>query len=263
MNAESLLQQGDLSGCKEQLFSEIRKDPSNIDLRIFLFQLACVTCDWERAKNQLGVLKEMSDATLAMVNTYEQLIDCEQKRIAVLSGEQEPTCFGEPSEWLAYYVNAYQQFTKNNIAQSFDLIKQGSDKAPEISGTINDSEEFAWLSDGDVRFGPSFEIMLNGGYYRLPFEYIAEINFEPIEDLRDVVWRPANLTLKNNGQLIVFMPMRYPIHANTTDEQFLAKACDWQEPEENFYVGNGQKLLISDTAEFPLMNIERIKFNHQ
>ncbi|WP_448213867.1 type VI secretion system accessory protein TagJ [Colwellia sp. MEBiC06753] len=261
MDAESLLHEGNLSECKDQLFGEIRKDPSNINLRIFLFQLACVSCDWERAKNQLNVLKEMSDATLAMVSTYEQLIGCEQKRINVLSGNKEPTCFGEPAQWLAFYTQGYQQYINGHFDQSLTLIEKGADLAPAISGTINNSESFAWLSDGDIRFGPSFEVMLNGNYYRLPFEYIKEINFEPIEDLRDVVWRPANLTLKNNGQLIIFMPMRYPIHANTTDEQLLAKVCDWHEPIANYYVGNGQKVLITDASEYPLMNIDSIQFN--
>ena len=66
MNAESLLQSGDLTACKVQLFNEIKKDPSNVQLRVFLFQFSCINRDWQRAKTQLDVLKDMSDSTLAM-----------------------------------------------------------------------------------------------------------------------------------------------------------------------------------------------------
>jgi len=262
MNAESLLQSGDLAACKIQLFNEIKKDPSNIQLRIFLFQLSCINRDWQRALTQLDVLKDLSDSTLAMVNTYKQLIECELRREKVLSGDIEPICFGEPSDWLGCYVKAYKQYCLNDIEQAKNLIQQGADLAPMVSGTVDD-QPFEWLSDADVRFGPAIEVMLNGGYYWLPLEYISEINFEPVDDLRDLVWRAANLTLKNKGQLIVFMPVRYPITAETSDPQLLARTCDWQEPSKDFYVGSGQRVFMSDKEEFPLLNINSIKFNHE
>ncbi len=261
MNAESLLKSGDLAACKAQLFNEIKKDPSNVNLRIFLFQLSCINRDWQRANTQLDVLKDLSDTSLAMVSTYQQLIDCEQVREKVLSGNKEPVCFGEPSTWLAYYVKAYQHFSHTNIEQAHELLLQGAELAPAISGTIND-EPFEWLSDGDVRFGPSIEVMLNGGYYWLPLEYVSEINFEPVEDLRDLVWRPANLTLKNNGKLVVFIPTRYPATSETNDAQLLARTCDWQEPVDSFFVGNGQRVFITDQSEYPLLNVSTIKLNH-
>jgi type VI secretion system protein ImpE len=261
MDAASLLKDGNLAECKTQLFNAIKKDPSNVELRIFLFQLSCINQDWTRAQSQLDVLKDLSDSTLAMVNTYEQLIECELKREKVLSGKNEPTCFGEPSEWLAHYVKAYKYYCDNDLNQAHLLLQQANDIAPAISGSINE-EQFEWLSDGDVRFGPAIEVMLNGGYYWLPLEYINEINFEPVDDLRDLVWRAANLTLKNKGKLIVFIPVRYPITDTTSDEQLLSRTCDWQEPIENFYIGNGQRILVTESNEYPLLNINTIKFNH-
>lgn len=261
MDAASLLKEGNLADCKVQLFNEIKKDPSNIELRIFLFQLSCINRDWQRAQTQLDVLKDLSDSTLAMVNTYQQLIECEQKREKVLAGEKEPVCFGEPSDWLVYYVKAYQQFCSNNLDEANQLLQKGAKLAPAVSGSVNDVP-FEWLSDGDVRFGPSIEVMLNGGYYWLPLEYVSEINFEPVDDLRDLVWRAANLTLKNKGQLIAFVPARYPINTNTTDLQLLARTCDWREPTEHFYIGHGQRVFVTDQDEYPLLNVDSIKFNH-
>lgn len=263
MNAESLLKSGDLEECKNQLFSEIRKDPSNPDLRIFLFQLSCINQDWDKALTQLDVVNDLSPDAAPMVNTYKQLIECEQIRQKVLSGEKEPVCFGEPSDWLAYYVKAFAKTVSGDFEQAKSLIEEGAAQAPEIAGSINNEHAFNWLSDGDVRFGPSIEVILNGGYYWLPYEYIASLEFEPVEDLRDLVWRPANLTLKNKGKLIVFVPSRYPITAETNDQQKLARTCEWGEPESNFYIGQGQRIFISDQDEFPLLNLDSITFNHE
>lgn len=260
MTAAELFKQGNLAECKAQLFSEVKKDPSSMELRIFLFQFSCIERDWKRALNQLNVLKEMSDSNLALVNTYEQIINCEKKRELVIAGDKEPTCFGEPLDWMAYYVQAYSQASATQFEQALSLINQGAEIAPALSGKVDDVP-FEWISDGDLRFGPCIEVMLNGGYYWLPFQYISELQFEPVEDLRDLVWRPANLTLKNNGQLIVFVPVRYPINANTTDAQLLSRTCEWYEPIEQFYMGNGQRVLMTNDTEYPLLNINKITFD--
>ena len=169
MDSATLLKNGNLADCKVALFNEIKQDPSNLELRIFLFQFSCITRDWQRAVNQLDVLKDLSDSTLASVNTYKQLIECELKRERVLSGNIEPICFGEPSDWFACYVQSYQKYCSGDLEQANSLLQQGVELAPMISGTVDD-EAFEWLSDGDVRFGPAIEVILNGGYYWLPFE---------------------------------------------------------------------------------------------
>ncbi len=261
MNAESFLQSADLESCKKALFTQVKAAPSDVKLRIFLFQLFCITQDWKRATTQLDVIKDLDESTMALVNTYTQLIECEQKRQDVLSGKKEPTCFGEPSEWLAYYVQAYKKFITGDHEDAFKLIEQGAEGAPEIKGQIDKEHDFTWLSDGDIRFGPSIEVIVNGGYYWLPMENVEEIAFEPVDDLRDLVWRPANLTLKNKGKLIVFIPTRYPITKETTDPQLLARTCEWQEPSENFFIGQGQRIFLSDDKEFPLLDINTINFN--
>ena len=260
MNAETLLHTGDLSACREQLFSEIKHDPSNLKLRIFLFQLSCINRDWKRALTQLDVLRDLSDSTLAMVNTYKQLIECELMRERVLSGAREPICFGEPSDWLAFYIKAYQQYTLGNLEQAKQLIEQGAEKAPTSSGAIDDTS-FEWISDGDVRFGPSIEVIINGGYYWLPFAYISKLEFEPVEDLRDLVWRPAHLTLQNKGQLLIFVPVRYPSSDNEEPAHLLAKTCDWDEPVAQFFTGRGQRVFITDNSEAPLLSVSVITLN--
>lgn len=261
MNVEEYLRLNDLDSCKKALFDQIKNSPGDVKLRIFLFQLSCITEDWTRAIGQLDVIKELDDSALALVNTYTQLISCEKKRQNVLQGKLNATCFGQPPSWLAYYTQAYQETVYNKFENAMELIAKGAELAPQISGVIDKEKHFEWLCDGDMRFGPVIEIILNGGYYWLPMENILKLEFEPVEDLRDLVWRPVNLTLKNNGTLIGFVPVRYPINDMTTNSQLLAKTCDWSEPTEHLYLGTGQRIFISENEEFPLLDISSIEFN--
>ncbi|MHC4229658.1 MAG: tetratricopeptide repeat protein [Planctomycetota bacterium] len=65
VKAEELLRSGQLHEALAALESEVRADPANAKLRVFLFQLLCVLGDWERALTQLNTAAEL-DAILPM-----------------------------------------------------------------------------------------------------------------------------------------------------------------------------------------------------
>ena len=54
--AEDSLNQGNLTQALAELQDQIKKEPSNPKLRVFLFQLLAVSGQWERALVQLKVL---------------------------------------------------------------------------------------------------------------------------------------------------------------------------------------------------------------
>ncbi|MHC4326995.1 MAG: tetratricopeptide repeat protein [Planctomycetota bacterium] len=59
VKAEELLRSGQLHEALAALESEVRADPANAKLRVFLFQLLCVLGDWERALTQLNTAAEL------------------------------------------------------------------------------------------------------------------------------------------------------------------------------------------------------------
>ena len=66
MIAEELLRAGRLDDALKALQEQVRSQPSNATLRIFLFQLA-VMGQWARAQNQLKVVGELDASALPMV----------------------------------------------------------------------------------------------------------------------------------------------------------------------------------------------------
>ena len=75
--AELALKDGDALQALKRLTEQVRAHPQDAKLRVFLFQLLCVTGQWERALNQLNVSLELDAGTLPMVQTYREAIACE------------------------------------------------------------------------------------------------------------------------------------------------------------------------------------------
>ena len=88
MTAEESLKEGRVQEAMDLLKDQVRKDPSDARKRVFLFQLLCITGEWDKALNQLKVSGELDPGTLAMVQTYREAIRCENLRAGVFAGER-------------------------------------------------------------------------------------------------------------------------------------------------------------------------------
>ena len=259
--SEQVLQEGDLSVSLTKLQEKVRNNPSDYKDRVFLFQLLSVMGQWDRALTQLKVAGELDASTLMMVQTYREALRCEVFRVGVFNGKRQPMIFGEPEQWIALLIEALSLTTQGQIEKSQTVRNQAFELAPTSSGQI-DGQEFEWIADADLRIGPVLECILNGRYYWIPFNRISELNIESPTDLRDEVWTPAYFTWVNGGQSVGLIPTRYPNSENSNDTQILrSKRTDWESQGEELYFGLGQRMLVTDLGEYPIMDIRCIKFN--
>lgn len=254
-----LLQAGDLAASLNESMQAVRADAGNVKHRIALFQLLCLTGDWEKARRQLYVLKDMSADTILMFETYDPVIQCEMFRQAVFRGQRSPLFFGEPRDWLATLSSALPKFAAGQIEEGLDLQARAFDEAPESSGSVN-GEPFEWIADADSRLGPVVEAFLKGRYYWVPIEQISLIRIDEPEDLRDLVWSPAQFQWKNGGQAVGFIPTRYPGTEQAEDDRLrLSRMTDWVGDEEGLQIGLGQRLLATDSHDYPLLGIRELR----
>lgn len=262
MYADERLKIGDIDGALHAIQEQVRKEPAQAKYRIFLFQLLVVIGQWPRALNQLQVIAELDASALAMVQTYREVLHCEQLRTEIFAGKRSPLIFGQPEEWIALLIeslNLLAQGTDSSKIQK--LYARALEAAPTTSGRI-DGAIFNWIMDGDNRLGPALEAIVNDRYYWIPFHRIRSIDLEKPEDLRDLVWMPAHFIWANGGETVGLIPTRYPGAESHSDTSIcLARKTDWQEPVAGFYIGQGQRMLITDSAEYPLMDVRRIEFD--
>ena len=193
MSPEDYLKQGDLSGTLSALQDQVRSNPADAKLRVFLFQLLCVQGDWHRALTQLNVAGELDSQTFPMVQTYRETLRCEALRDTVFSTDRQPLVLGEPERWIALWLEALRQANDGKLEDAATLREEAFDAGAdvtEISGKLLLADEqevaFEWLADGDTRIGPFFEAIVNGGYYWIPLNRVHSLTLDSPADLRDL-----------------------------------------------------------------------------
>lgn len=257
MTPQQLIREGRLADALAALQDMVRKDAANAKHRVFLFQLLCVMGEWKRALNQLNVAGELDPATLPMVQTYREAIQCEALRGEIFKAAHAPLIFGEPTLWLALLVEAVKCDAAGEHARADALRAQAFDAAPAGSGSI-DGQRFAWLADADARLGPVLEAVVNGRYFWVPMQRIRRIAFEAPVDLRDTVWMPASFTWTNGAETVGLVPTRYADTLSRGDDALLlARRTEWSEAGR----GLGQRMLVTDAGEYPLMDVRSIEFD--
>ena len=260
MTAEDCLKQGDIKGALKLLQEQVKKQPDNAELRVFLFQLLSVMGQWDRALTQLDVVTDLDDGTLAMVSMYRQVIACERIREQVFSGKKEPIIFGKPNEWVALLIQALKLTAQGENIKSQQLRIQAFDAAEITSGLINE-QPFEWFADCDPRLGPVMEAMVDGRYLWIPIENIKSIVIEEPADLRDVIWLPTHFTWNNEGESYGLIPTRYPFSYQYDPLLTLSRKTEWKDCGNDMFLGLGQKTWATDFDEYPVMDIRTIHFN--
>ena len=255
MNAAEALHQGNLEQALALLQDQVRSNPSEVGHRTFLFQLLALLGQWARALNQLRVAGELDAGTLAMVQTYREALQCEVFRTEVFAGTRTPLIFGDPKPWIALLLQAQRLLADGAVAQAAEVRAEALEQAPTTAGDI-DGAAFEWITDGDSRLGPMLELIVNGRYYWVPFDRVREIRLDAPEDLRDLVWMPAQMTWANGGQAVALIPSRYPGSERSADPDILrARKTEWIEQAPDTFVGAGQRMLFTDQGEYALFDI--------
>ena len=258
---QARLKEGDLTAAISACKATIRKAPTDGDLRFMLFQLLSLSADWEAASNQLVAYSELVGRQSPLPIVFNSVIQAEVRRKYVFQGEEPPTIFGEPPEWLSYLLQALPATAKGEYAQAASLRSEALDRAPAVSGKINGTP-FEWLMDGDTRISVIVEAIINGQYYWIPQSRLRSISMEPPSQARDAVWAAATLTLENTSTISAFIPVRYPGAGSWRDDLLkLARQTLWDSPLENFFLGAGQRVWMTDTGEFPILEVREIIFN--
>jgi type VI secretion system protein ImpE len=261
MQAQDHLKEGDVKSALSAVMQSVRDEPQKVENRTFLFQLLAVTGDWDRALNQLVVAGEMDSQAIPMVQTYREALSCEALRGQVFSGTRSPLVFGDPEQWIALMLESLKLAGQGKIVDAARLREEAFDAAPAVTGAVN-GEPFEWIADADSRIGPFLEAIVNGNYYWIPINRIAQVEIEPPEDLRDLVWLPAQFSWANGGQAIGLIPTRYPgSEASENGLVQLARRTEWIDQGDNTYCGLGQRQLVTDSNEYSLLEIRQLSFD--
>ena len=224
----SLLDEGKLDAAIEQVTGELRAKPEDLQIRTSLFELLCFAGKWDRAEKQLDVLAASSEERRTGALLYLGAITAERAREDTVT------------------------------RKSYSAPPEGA-----TGGSLNEAS-FSSISDADPRVGARLEVYMGADCMWIPFASIASIRMEPPKRLRDLIWIPAEVRLRGSGdaagQPQVLLPALSVFSWRHSDPQVrLGRMTVWEE-ENGEEIPYGQKMLLVDGEEIPLLEIRGLEF---
>ncbi len=231
VSVSALFQAGRLSDTIQALAVGLRNDPTDVRQRTFLFELLCFAGEYDRA----------------------------EKHLELLAGSSPEAGLGA---WL--YRSALHA---ERVRQ--ELFREGGfPRAPRearaVSAVVN-GHRFASIADADPRVGPRLEVFAAGQYTLIPFEHLASVRFEAPKRLRDLLWAQATVQTGPEWEGVelgeVLVPALAPLSWRHPEDGIrLGRATEFEEADDGDVYPVGQKLLVADEEEIPLLELRAIEF---
>lgn len=257
--ADDMIRAGDLDGASAVLVDAARGMPADQAVRMFLFQLLCVQGDWDRARKQVHTLGRLSPEAQMLAVAYGQALDGEQSRADGFAGKTAASLLADQNGWATDLIAALEADASGQATRAADLRARAFDAAPDCLGEV-DGRSFGALFDGDTRFGPTLEMIIAGRWGLVPFSAIEEITTEGPVDLRDLVWLPAEVRLRDGPAVAAMLPVRYPGAEHEDALLRLARRSEWREQGEQLR-GAGQRVWSTDAGDdVGILSFRRICF---
>ncbi len=257
--AKEKLNSGDLQGAIESLIQLVKQKPTDLQARIFLFELSLFSGEWERAERQLEVIGQMDIGSAFGAKVYQQCIVAERKRSRYFTESLKPEFVTEVPEYIYGLLNANNYLRDGNSAKAKELLDEVEEKRPVFSCEINGKKREDFRDYNDLT-SCVMEIFIRDSYVWVPFEQILVIEFAPLRSLRDLFWRQARIMAVNGTSGEVFVPGIYSNSWQSQDVEIqLGKATDWKDAGNEVYIGQGQKIFFDGETK-PIFGIEKIVF---
>lgn len=259
MEAETLLRNGDIAGARAWLAAELRRQPGDVNLRQFFWQLIAVEGEWDKAATQVRALAASNPKAMMMSGVYGQALGAMKTRDAVFAGKERPVSLVGNEPWVLGLLDALHAHTSvapDAAARSEAALAE----APATPGTL-DGERFEWIADADTRFGPMLEVIIGDAYGFIPFAAMTRVRAKAPEDLRDFVVHEVEIELRSGQTSMAMVPVVYPgTHALGKPLLNLARATEWID-NGGGEVAVGQRLLTTDGPEVELLALRDLRLD--
>jgi len=256
MDAQTLLQSGDIAGARALLAAQLRMEPGNPQARQFFWQLIALHGEWEKAGSQLQALSTAEPKAMMMAGVYNQALAAMLMRDAVWAGRERPQSIVGTEPWVDGLLDALHA-TAVQAPDADQRVMAALDAAPASPGSLN-GVAFGWIADADQRFGPMLEVIVGDQYGFLPFAAIKRVKAKGPEDLRDLIWLAADIELRSGQTSAAMLPVTYPGTGGSGQAQLLlARATDWQD-RGGVECGLGQHLLSTDGPEIGVLELREL-----
>ena len=259
--AKELLAAGHLEEANAALLRQVKANPSDSASRTFLFELSCLSGDWDRAERQLDVIGQQSTEAQLGVMVYRANINAERERRRVFAEGVQPHFLREPPAYVDLCVAALNQVKGGQTKEARATLDRAEEERPAIAGTLG-GKEFHDFRDYDDFLAPVLELIVKDKYVWLPFEQIKSIQISPPRQLRDMIWASARVEATDGTIGEVYMPSLYADTSSSANDQLrLGRMTDSKQLAEDLYQTLGLRLFLVDGEDKTLFEATPVEFS--
>jgi type VI secretion system protein ImpE len=263
MDAKQLFDNGDLQGAINQLTADVKANPRDLRNRIFLFELLCFMGDFQRAERQLDAVAQVSgDATVELgIEIYRGILRAEASRRHLFQGQsRQPKFLSEPPPYTALHLKALTELIDQHFDHAEMSLKESRAVRKNLQGQIDDSH-FDDFRDGDDLIAPFLEVIIRADYLWLALEDIVRLEIRPPRTLRDLLWIPGKVELREQQTIDVFVPVQYYGSSDHAEDPVkLGRMTVWENVGEETNLGKGQRTFFIDEDERSILEIRKVEF---
>jgi type VI secretion system protein ImpE len=251
MTAMDLFKAGRLTEAlaeQTRIVLEARKSAAD---RLFLCELNLYFGDLDAVRLHLDLLPTDRKGMPEFLEDYRRLLSAEEKRRQVFQGEK-PMFFRDPPEHALARWEATNLLRQHRLKAALRALDTADALTPFVQGHI-DGREFEGVRDGDDHLASILELIIGDDYIWVPFEEISRVRLTEREQVRDWLYTPAKLRLRNGSEWEGYLPALYPeTHRCADDALRLGQETDWAEQLDGSIRGIGAHLLTFGEEELTM-----------
>ncbi len=255
--ATELFRAGRLQAAIDAQVQDVKAHPADSGKRVFLFELLAFAGDLDRARRHLDAVTYPDPDRDAAAQQYRTLLDAEDHRARVFRDGVMPEFLIPAPDWVYPRLEAVNALRAGRPADAKALLDKSDADAAPVNRTLN-GQPVEGLRDCDDLFGPVLEVLAHGGYYWLPLEQLDGLTANPPKYPRDLIWFPVKLAVKDGPAGDAFLPARYPLTADASDELKLGRATDWRQDAGGPVRGVGLRLFLAGDDAVPLTELREL-----
>jgi len=233
---------GHLNDALQAATDSVREDPMDLDKRLLMAQLLCFIGDLERADKQLEVITQQDAEAAVGTTVLRHLIRAETDRQAFFTEGRLPQFIEPPSETMKHRLEASVLLRDGDRSGAVERLAKAN-------ASINGNAEVDGASCDDFRdlddlLAGVFEVLsANGRYYWFELHQLDSLTFEQPEQPCDLLWRPAEMKVRNGPDGRIFVPVCYPgSHEFVDDDEIrLGRATEWI-GDDDLIQGRGHRM---------------------
>ncbi len=253
---------GELDNAIHAVTLEVKAAPRDFDKRGFLAELLAIRGELDRADAQLDAMAKLDTGASPGLALFRQLLRAERTRIEVHRQGRAPELLAPATPAVRAALQALTLLRAGDAAGAAQAAEQFEQERPKVTGTC-DGVKFDDFRDLDDICAGVLEVLTSTGKLMwLPFESIASIAFDKPARPRDLLWRPAEVSVRGGPDGKVYVPATYaPTRGESDDAARLGRRTDWLGGESEPVTGVGLRTFLVGEETKTVLEIANLEFN--